>query len=179
MALVELPDFAAGIASVRAEDVETVRKGVPSKLAGLRPLLGGGRLGAARNLARDVHTLFQLLLDRSFPVPWRTTAAIVFGLGYFLMSVDLIPDVIPVVGFLDDALVVAEIVFLLSGDLRRFRAHQAERARDATPRKAPAREAPQRPAASARSRAARRAAGSTRSLKDLRPSIATTGTSSP
>lgn len=178
MAIVELPDFAAGIASVRVEDVDTVRNGVPSKLAALRPLLGGGRLGGARNLVRDVHTLFQLLLDRSFPVPWRTTAAIVFGLGYFLMSVDLIPDVIPVVGFLDDALVVAEIVYLLSGDLRRFRAHQAERARGVTPRKAPAREA-QRTAASARARAARKAAGSTRSLKDLRPSIVTTGTSSP
>ncbi|HEY3815806.1 MAG TPA: DUF1232 domain-containing protein [Polyangiaceae bacterium] len=130
MALIELPDLAAGIASVRVEDVETVRKGVPSKLAALRPMLGGGRLGAARNLARDVHTLFQLLFDRSFPVPWRTTAAIVFGLGYFLMSVDLIPDVIPVVGFLDDALVMAEIVYLLSGDLQRFRAHQATRTRD-------------------------------------------------
>ena len=128
MALVELPDFAAGIASVRAEDVDTVRNGIPSKLAALRPLLRGGRLGSARSLVRDVHTLFQLLLDRSFPVPWRTTAAIVFGLGYFLMTVDLIPDCIPVVGFLDDALVVAEIVYLLSGDLRRFRAHQATRA---------------------------------------------------
>lgn len=127
MALVELPDLAAGIASVRAEDVETVCRGVPSKLAALRPLLGGGRLGSARNLVRDVHTLFQLLLDRSFPVPWRTTAAIVFGLGYFLMSVDLIPDVVPVVGFLDDALVLAEIVYLLSGDLQRFRAHRAAR----------------------------------------------------
>jgi uncharacterized membrane protein YkvA (DUF1232 family) len=131
MALVELPDFAAGIASVRAEDVDTVRNGIPSKLAALRPMLRGGRLGSARSLVRDVHTLFQLLLDRSFPVPWRTTAAIVFGLGYFLMTVDLIPDCIPVVGFLDDALVVAEVVYLLSGDLRRFRAHRAEQARAA------------------------------------------------
>ena len=55
-----------------------------------------------------------------------------FGLGYFLMSVDLIPDVIPVVGFLDDALVVAEIVYLLSGDLQRFRAHKAARPRESS-----------------------------------------------
>jgi uncharacterized membrane protein YkvA (DUF1232 family) len=129
VALVELPDLAAGIASVRAEDVDTVREGIPSKLAALRPLLRGGRLGAVRGLVRDVQTLFELLIDRSYPVPWRTTAAIVFGLGYFLMSVDLIPDFIPVLGFFDDALVVAEIVYLLSGDLRRFRAHQAERVR--------------------------------------------------
>jgi uncharacterized membrane protein YkvA (DUF1232 family) len=122
MALAAMPDLAAGIDSVRPEDVETVRAGVPEKLAALRPLLRGGRLG---NLLRDVRTLFELLLDRSFPVPWRTTAAIVFGLGYFLMSIDVIPDVIPVVGFLDDAAVLAEIVYLLSGDIRRFRAHRA------------------------------------------------------
>ncbi|HEY1690829.1 MAG TPA: DUF1232 domain-containing protein [Polyangiaceae bacterium] len=118
----ELPDLAEGIESVRPEDVEGVRSGVPEKLAALRPLLRGGRL---RALVRDVGTLFEILLDRSFPLPWRATAAIVFGLGYFLMSVDLIPDVLPVVGFLDDAAVLAEIVYLLSGDIRRFREHRA------------------------------------------------------
>jgi uncharacterized membrane protein YkvA (DUF1232 family) len=131
MPLIDLPDLAAGIASVRPEDVDAVREGVPSRLAALRPLLRAGRLGSLRTLLRDVHTLFELLMDRSFPVPWRTTAAIVFGLGYFLMSIDLIPDAIPVVGFLDDALVMAEIVYLLSDDLQRFRAHRAERARAA------------------------------------------------
>jgi uncharacterized membrane protein YkvA (DUF1232 family) len=118
----ELLDLDAGIDSVRPEDVETVRSGVPEKLAALRPLLRGGRLAT---LVRDVGTLFEILFDRSFAVPWRTTAAIVFGLGYFLMSVDVIPDVLPVVGFLDDAAVLAEIVYLLSGDIRRFRAHRA------------------------------------------------------
>jgi uncharacterized membrane protein YkvA (DUF1232 family) len=125
----QLPDLAAGIDSVKAEDVQAVREGIPSKLAALRPLLRGGRLGSVRELVRDVGTLFEMLVDRSFPVPWRTTAAIVFALGYFLMSIDVIPDVIPVVGFLDDALVVAEVVYLLSGDLRRFRDHRAVRAR--------------------------------------------------
>ena len=131
VALVELPDLEAGIASVRAEDVEAVRQGIPARLAELRPLLRGGRFGSLRSLPRDVHTLFEMLVDRSFPVPWRTTAAIVFGLGYVLMSVDVIPDFIPVVGFLDDGLVLAEIVYLLSGDLRRFRAHRALRPRAA------------------------------------------------
>ncbi|HEY6463926.1 MAG TPA: DUF1232 domain-containing protein [Polyangiaceae bacterium] len=117
-----LSDLAGGIDSARPEDVETVRRGIPEKLAAVRPLLRGGKVGT---LVRDVGTLFELLFDRSFPVPWRTTAAIVFGLGYFLMSADLIPDVIPVVGFLDDAAVLAEIVCLLSGDIQRFRAHRA------------------------------------------------------
>jgi uncharacterized membrane protein YkvA (DUF1232 family) len=131
MALVELPDLRAGIASVEPGDVERVRDGIPAKLAELRPLLRGGRLGSLRTLMRDVGTLFEMLVDRSYPVPWRTTAAIVFALGYFLMSIDVIPDVIPVVGFLDDALVVAEVVYLLSGDIRRFRDRRASRRRAA------------------------------------------------
>jgi uncharacterized membrane protein YkvA (DUF1232 family) len=129
LADLQLPDVASGIASVRAEDVDAVREGLPSKLAELRPLLRFGRLGSLRSLVSDVQTLFEMLVDRSYPVPWRTTAAIVFALGYFLMSIDVIPDVIPVVGFLDDALVVAEVVYLLSGDLRRFRDHRGARAR--------------------------------------------------
>jgi uncharacterized membrane protein YkvA (DUF1232 family) len=125
MALVEMSDFASGYAGVQAEDVDAVRDAVPEKLAQVRSLLRGGKLGT---LLRDVRTLFELLTDRSFSVPWTTTAAVVFGLAYFLMSVDVIPDVLPVVGFLDDAAVIAEVIYLVSGDIRRFRAHRAARA---------------------------------------------------
>src|ERR1700722_6334288 len=74
MALVELPDIAAGIALVRPEDADSVREGVPSKLAALRPILRGGRLGSLGSLVRDVRTLFEMLTDRSYPVPWQPHA---------------------------------------------------------------------------------------------------------
>jgi uncharacterized membrane protein YkvA (DUF1232 family) len=118
-------NLAQAIAGVCANDVEAVRAELPKKFAAVRPLLIGGRLGRLRDLARDVRTLFEILTDRSFSVPWRTTAAIVFALGYFVLAADIIPDCIPVFGFLDDALVVAEIAFLLSGDVRRYREHKA------------------------------------------------------
>ena len=125
MALLGRLNLAQAIAGVRANDVDAVRAELPSKFAAVRPLLAGGKLRRLRDLARDVRTLYSILTDRSFSVPWRTTAAIVFALGYFVMSLDIIPDAIPVLGFLDDALVVAEVVFLLSGDLRRYREHRA------------------------------------------------------
>jgi uncharacterized membrane protein YkvA (DUF1232 family) len=112
-----------GIRGVRDADVDAVRGEFPDKFAAVRPLLTGAKLGRLRDLAQNVRTLFELLTDRSFPVPWRTTAAVVFALGYFVLSLDVIPDVIPVLGFLDDALVVAEVVYLLSGELRRYREH--------------------------------------------------------
>ena len=117
--------FAQAIAGVCANDVDAVRAELPGKFAAVRPLLVGGKLRRLRDLARDVRNLFDILTDRSFSVPWRTTAAIVFALGYFVLTLDIIPDAIPVVVFLDDALVVAEVVVLVSGDLRRYRAHRA------------------------------------------------------
>jgi len=118
---------AAGIDGVQANDVEAVRKSFPEKLAAARAFLGIGRLGRLGDLGRNLCTLFDLLTDRTFSVPWRTTAAAVFALAYFVLSFDLIPDAIPVLGFLDDALVVAEVVVLLSGDIQRFRQHQTAR----------------------------------------------------
>ncbi len=142
------------IAGVCANDVDAVVASFPRKLEAARPLLMGGKLRRLRDLLRDVRTLFDILTDRSFSVPWRTTAAIVFALGYFVLSFDLIPDVVPVLGFLDDALVVAEVVYLLSGDLRRYREH---RARTATGREG------ERAGASAER------AGATASATDARP----------
>jgi uncharacterized membrane protein YkvA (DUF1232 family) len=108
----------AGIRDVRPEDVDSVRAGFWAKFADSRPHLG--RLGRARDLARNVVLLFEMLVDPSFAIPWRTTAGIVFALAYFISTFDLIPDAVPVLGFLDDALVVAEVVYMFSADIRRY-----------------------------------------------------------
>jgi uncharacterized membrane protein YkvA (DUF1232 family) len=117
--------LAEGIAGIRANDIDAVRAEFPDKFASVRAILANGKFGRLRELAANLRTLFDLLTDRTFSVPWRTTAAAVFALAYFILSFDIIPDVIPVLGFLDDALVVAEVVYLLSDDLRRFREHRA------------------------------------------------------
>ncbi len=116
------------IGDVTPGDADAVRAGFADHFASLRPTLAKGKLGALRDLARNVVTLFELLVDPSFSVPWRTTAAVVFALAYFLSAFDAIPDVVPVLGFMDDALVVAEVVYLLAGDLRRYERHRAARA---------------------------------------------------
>jgi uncharacterized membrane protein YkvA (DUF1232 family) len=120
----------AGIASVLPEDVDAVKAGFWAKLAESRPRLG--RLGHMRDLLKNVVLLFEMLIDPSCVIPWRTTAGIVFALAYFISSFDLIPDAIPVIGFLDDALVVAEVVYMFSADIQRYEASRRlrRRARD-------------------------------------------------
>jgi uncharacterized membrane protein YkvA (DUF1232 family) len=126
-------NLAAGIDAVQPEDVDAVREGFWAKLAEARPRLG--RLGKARDLAKNAVLLFEMLVDPSFKIPWRTAAGIVFALAYFISSFDLIPDAIPVLGFFDDALVVAEVVYMFSADIKRYeetrRARSEKRARRA------------------------------------------------
>ena len=110
---------------VAPEDVDRVKAGFWEKLAAVRPRFG--RLSGLRDFAVNLVRLFEMLTAPGFALSWRSTAAIVFGLAYFVSSVDLIPDVIPVLGFMDDALVVAEVMVMVAADLARFEQTRRER----------------------------------------------------
>jgi uncharacterized membrane protein YkvA (DUF1232 family) len=53
-------------------------------------------------------------------VPWRTLLFALAGILYFLDPLDLIPDPIPLVGYLDDAGVLALVVKAIQKDIDRF-----------------------------------------------------------
>ena len=58
----------------------------------------------ARGVRRDVHALY--LAARDPRVPWYAKALAAVVAGYALSPLDLIPDFIPVVGYLDDLILV-------------------------------------------------------------------------
>ena len=58
----------------------------------------------ARGVRRDVHALY--LAGRDPRVPWYAKALAAAVAGYALSPLDLIPDFIPVVGYLDDLILV-------------------------------------------------------------------------
>ena len=58
----------------------------------------------ARAITRDVHALY--LAARDPRVPWYAKAVAVAVAAYALSPLDLIPDFIPVLGQLDDAVIV-------------------------------------------------------------------------
>ncbi len=58
----------------------------------------------ARLIKRDVHALY--LARRDPRVPWYAKALAALIAGYALSPIDLIPDFIPVLGYLDDVILV-------------------------------------------------------------------------
>ena len=64
----------------------------------------------ARTLKRDVHALY--LAARDPRVPWYAKVAAIAVAAYALSPIDLIPDFIPIIGYLDDVLIVPVGVML-------------------------------------------------------------------
>src|SRR5260370_33718482 len=58
----------------------------------------------ARIVRRDVHAIY--LAARDPRVPWYAKALAACVAGYALSPIDLIPDFIPVLGYLDDLVIV-------------------------------------------------------------------------
>ena len=53
---------------------------------------------------------------------YGTIAAVVFGLLYVINPLDIVPDVLPIVGALDDATVIGALLMLVERDLKKYRA---------------------------------------------------------
>src|SRR6202051_3739853 len=65
----------------------------------------------ARALKRDSHAVY--LASRDPRVPWYAKAFALAVAGYALSPIDLIPDFIPVIGYLDDVIVVPLGIWLV------------------------------------------------------------------
>jgi len=77
--------------------------------------------GKLQRYVDDAQLLFNLLRDYANgsyrEVPFNVVAAIGGALLYVLSPIDLIPDFIPIIGYLDDAAVIAFCLNLIEKDL--------------------------------------------------------------
>lgn len=82
--------------------------------------------GKLRRFGTDIRLMFSMLRDywqgNYREVPWKSIAAIAGALIYVLNPLDLIPDLLLGIGFLDDAGVVAACLAFVESDLLRYAA---------------------------------------------------------
>ena len=77
--------------------------------------------GVGEELLENVKSLWKMLTDADYTVSWEVKAWIIAALAYFISPIDAIPDVIPVLGYLDDALVVTWVMHQISDEVSKYR----------------------------------------------------------
>ncbi|MBM4169634.1 MAG: DUF1232 domain-containing protein [Ignavibacteria bacterium] len=77
-----------------------------------------GTLDRTMRFVRDLLALFAYMTDGR--VHWGKKAIVIGALLYFIIPIDSVPDIIPVVGFLDDMGVAAAAVKFLAGELKEY-----------------------------------------------------------
>jgi len=101
---------AAGAASwddASKRDEERVRRGFWPKVK---------RVAAQLPFAEDLLAAYYAAFDRQTPL--QVKAALVGALAYFVLPVDAMPDILPLLGYTDDALVLVTALRMVSGHIR-------------------------------------------------------------
>jgi uncharacterized membrane protein YkvA (DUF1232 family) len=73
------------------------------------------RAGSKINFAKDVKALYRYMRDKS--VPWYRKSIVVGALIYFISPIDTIPDIAPLIGYLDDLGVIMAVVKYLGSEI--------------------------------------------------------------
>ena len=84
------------------------------------------KIPSVGNLLSDIPLLVSLVksyVEGEYKeIPYNSIVAVVATLLYVISPIDIIPDIIPVVGFTDDAMAVAFCMKMIHGDLEKYKA---------------------------------------------------------
>jgi uncharacterized membrane protein YkvA (DUF1232 family) len=74
------------------------------------------RVAARLPFAEDLLAAYYCAFDRKTPLQMK--AALLGALAYFVLPADAMPDILPMLGYTDDALVLVTAIRLVSGHIR-------------------------------------------------------------
>lgn len=100
-------DLDAEAESRARRDEATVRRGFWRKLR---------RVAAGLPFAEDLLAAYYCAFDRDTPV--QVKAALLAALAYFVVPMDVMPDLMPLLGFGDDAAVLAGAIRMVAAHMR-------------------------------------------------------------
>jgi uncharacterized membrane protein YkvA (DUF1232 family) len=98
-------------------DEETVRRGFWAKAR---------RFAGQLPFAEDLLAAYYCGFDRDTPL--QVKAALLGALAYFVLPFDFMPDMLPMLGFADDAAVLATAIRMVAGNIRPEHREAAKRA---------------------------------------------------
>jgi len=109
-----------------AEEMEAIRKSLRDEAR-----FGSEFLGRLKRVAKRIPFAEDLLAAwicaRDPATPRRVRMTLLAALGYFVLPVDALPDIMPILGFTDDAAVIAAALAAVAGSItpeHRIRAKQ-------------------------------------------------------
>jgi uncharacterized membrane protein YkvA (DUF1232 family) len=100
-----------------ARDEDTVRRGFWRKAK---------RVGAKLPFAEDLLAAYYCAFDRDTPL--QVKGMLLGALAYFVLPFDAIPDMLPFLGFADDAAVLATALRMIAGHIKPAHREAAKRA---------------------------------------------------
>jgi uncharacterized membrane protein YkvA (DUF1232 family) len=110
-------DFEPVNAEKFARDEETVRRGFWKKVRAV---------GARLPFAEDLLAAYYCAFDRD--TPFKVKAALIGALAYFVLPFDVVPDMMPLLGFTDDAAILLTALRMVTAHVRPEHREAARRA---------------------------------------------------
>ena len=76
------------------------------------------RVGSKPSFTKDIKALYNYFIDPS--ISWYRKSIVVGALIYFIVPIDSIPDIAPLIGYLDDLGVITATIKFLGSELTQF-----------------------------------------------------------
>jgi len=76
------------------------------------------KVGNKIRFAKDIKALYRYMKDKS--VSWYRKSIVIGALIYFITPIDAIPDLAPLIGYLDDLGVITAVIKFLGHELMQY-----------------------------------------------------------
>lgn len=113
--------FQESMNNVGKDEAEEAAETGREKLKKLADKIPGALSEVWENLKLMVNLIADYVKGDYKDVSWRIVTAIVAAVLYFVSPVDVIPDFIPILGYIDDAFVLGLAVKLVEDDLMKYK----------------------------------------------------------
>jgi|GEM_PF-512804 len=107
-------------ARVSQKDIDELETSVPKKVSSIELKSLSESVGWITNLLERVRALYDMLRDRDFSISLKTKGLVAAALLYFVLPTDIVPDFIPGIGYVDDALVLSTLWKLIGEEIEGY-----------------------------------------------------------